>query len=298
MSQQQLKKHGKTFHFASRFLSKRQLESAAALYAICREIDDLADCTTDCEHARDQLNQLRTALETEDREHPIVQRVMNLSPAVNKAVLIELVDGVISDTHPVAIQSEGALFQYCYQVAGTVGLLMCDLFGVEDPAARHHAVDLGVAMQLTNICRDVLEDAQHGRRYLPETLVGSLLPEQLVDPTESEERMIREAVGILLLEAEARYESGISGLCFLPRSARLGILIAALGYREIGLILADRQFDVWQGRAYTTDQQKLVIAAKSTMRWLFSSRLHHYQGFHDQRLHRPLRQRPGVHWAS
>ena len=173
---------------------------------------------------------------------------------------MELTDGVLLDTQKVAIQSEAELLRYCYQVAGTVGLLMCDLFGVKDPVARHHAIDLGVAMQLTNICRDVYEDALNGRVYLPGDLFESITAEKIVSPDVST-TSVRQVVGYLLSEAEIRYESGISGLCFLPTQARLAIYVATLTYREIGLIIADVALILGWSRL-TTKTQKCLIALR------------------------------------
>lgn len=298
MSKEQLKKYGTTFHFAGQFLSSKQMEAAAHLYGICREIDDLADQAADKESARQDLLNLREALVNQDDSHPIVATALNIRPAITLAVLVELTDGVLLDTAEVVIETEVELLRYCYQVAGTVGLLMCDLFEVSDPVARHHAVDLGVAMQLTNICRDVQEDALNARIYLPQELIGPMTAEEIVEPNEKSVATVTPVINYLLIEAETRYESGISGLCFLPPQARLAILIAALTYREIGMVIADRAFDVWSGRAYTTKTQKLMIAFKGVMTFLFSRKPHHYQGFHDPTLHRGLNHRPGVHWAS
>jgi phytoene synthase len=297
MSKQQLKKYGTTFHFASQFLSAAQMQSAAELYGICREIDDLADTASDASQARTQLLVLRQALIYRDNAHPIVAKALAIQPSIGLDALIELIDGVLLDTEKVAIQSEAELLRYCYQVAGTVGLLMCDLFGVKDPVARHHAVDLGVAMQLTNICRDVYEDALNGRVYLPGDLFESMTAEKIVSPDAQTAESIKHVVGYLLSEAEIRYESGISGLCFLPTQARLAIYVAALTYREIGLVIADRRFDIWAGRAFTTKTHKCLIALRCVVTFLFSRKAHQYQGFHDAELHRGLNNRPGVHWA-
>ncbi len=297
MSKQQLKKYGTTFHFASQFLSTAQMQSAAELYGICREIDDLADTASDASQARTQLLVLRQALIHRDNAHPIVAKALAIQPSIGLDALIELTDGVLLDTEKVAIQSEAELLRYCYQVAGTVGLLMCDLFGVKDPVARHHAVDLGVAMQLTNICRDVYEDALNGRVYLPGDLFESMTAEKIVSPDAQTAESIKHVVGYLLSEAEIRYESGISGLCFLPTQARLAIYVAALTYREIGLVIADRRFDIWAGRVFTTKTHKCLIALRCVVTFLFSRKAHQYQGFHDAELHRGLNNRPGVHWA-
>ncbi len=297
MSKAQLKQHGKTFHFASRFLSNRDLDAAAELYGLCREIDDLADLSADPAMAATQLRQLIHALQQRDASHPMVRRALSIQPAIDLGVLVELIEGVLTDTGSVRIQTHEELFRYCYQVAGTVGLLMCDIFEVQDVRARHHAVDLGIAMQLTNIARDVVEDAASGRRYLPADTVGDLEPSDILNPQPKHTEMIELAVGKLLDEAELRYASGFSGLPFLPLRARITILIAGLVYREIGMVIADRSFDVWQPRAFTTGSQKLVTAVRALLTFAMDPRVHRYRGPHDARLHLGLPKRPGVHLA-
>ena len=192
MSKEQLKKYGTTFHFASQFLSAKHIESAANLYAICRQIDDIADTSDDKEQAKYDLLVLKQALINEDVSHPVVEAAKSIEPAICLETLVELTDGVLSDTGSVRLHSEPELMRYCYQVAGTVGLLMCDLFEITNPIARHHAVDLGVAMQLTNICRDVLEDAENGRVYLPETLIGPMSASEVAGATGANADRIRD----------------------------------------------------------------------------------------------------------
>ncbi len=298
MSAEKLKGYGTTFYFASHFLARSHMLAAAELYSVCREIDDIADTNEDRDSAREELLLLRSSLINKSTDHPIAAQALAIQPSISVQVLIELIDGVILDTKFVRIKTESELLQYCYQVAGTVGLLMCDLFEIKDPVARHHAIDLGVAMQLTNICRDVEEDAQNHRCYLPSELIDDLSPSQILSPTEKTKLLVQNTVSHLLLEADIRYKSGISGLCFLPSQARLSILIAALVYREIGSIIANRKFNIWLKRAYTSKGRKLIVAFKGILLFLFSRKLHRYQGFHDSSLHRGMSHRPGVHWAS
>ena len=298
MSRQQLKRHSATVHFAARFLSAGSHEMAANLYALCREIDDLADRGAPAKSARTALLELRQALQERQGAHPLVARALALRPAINIDVLIELVDGVIQDTGRVRIESEAELLRYCYRVAGAVGLLMCDIFGAHDQRARHHAVDLGIAMQLTNICRDICEDARAGRRYLPADLVGALSPAALLKPNAGQRARIKEVTAHLLSEAHMRYESGFIGLPFLPLRARLAIYIAGLSYQAIGGIIAGRGYDVWLARAHTSKRQKRLIAAQAVIRFMSSRKAHKYQGRHDPALHKGLNQRPGVHWAA
>lgn len=298
MSKQQLKRYGTTFYFASHCLSSSDLEAAAELYALCREIDDLADLCSDPERVAFDLRELIQALRQRDSMHPMVSRALGITPHIDLNVLIELIEGILSDTQNVRVQTMPELLHYCYQVAGTVGLLMCDLFEVKDARARHHAVDLGIAMQLTNISRDVVEDAANNRRYLPTELVGDIEPDQILQPSDDQAQEIQRAVAVLLDEADLRYLSGFSGLPFLPIRSRLCILIAGFVYRKIGEVIVNRGFNVWRPRAYTSRLVKLITAGRALFTFVFSRRIHQYQGAHDARLHQGLPRRPGVHLSS
>lgn len=297
MSQQQLKKYGTTFHFASRFLTAKQMDACAILYGICREIDDIADLSDDPQQARETLCELKQALQERDLDHPLAWRALTLTPAINIDVLIELIDGVIQDTDRVCMQDEAELMQYCYRVAGTVGLMMCDIFEVLDPQARHHAIDLGIAMQLTNISRDVYEDANARRRYLPASLVGSLSPEQILNPDSEQAKHIQTALQYLLEQADLRYQSGFMGLAFLPIRARFAIFIAGLIYQDIGLIIKHRDYNIWLPRAYTSKTRKLSTSLRGLITFICKRKYHHYRGHHNAALHRGLDHSPGVHWA-
>jgi phytoene synthase len=162
----------------------------------------------------------------------------------------------------VAIKDLDALLSYCYQVAGTVGLMMCDVLGAKNPAASPYAVDLGIAMQLTNICRDVLDDAVVGRRYLPASMVGDLSPGELVNPSADIQPQLQACLGQLLGIADRYYRSGEMGLSYLPAGARTGILTAARIYRQIGFGLQRRRYRYWQGRVVVHPARKVVVTAK------------------------------------
>ena len=297
MSQELLKKYGTTFYFASQFLSSKQIATCAELYSVCREIDDIADLNKDPQQAHHILTELKQALKACDLNHPLAYRALTLSPKIDIDVLIELIEGVMQDIYEVNLQDEAELMQYCYRVAGTVGLMMCDIFDVHDPQARHHAVDLGVAMQLTNISRDVCEDANIRRRYLPVSLVGSLSPEQILNPDRQQAKLIQNALEYLLKQADLRYQSGFLGLSFLPIRARFAILIAGLIYRDIGTIIKHRNYNIWLPRAYTSKPRKIFTALRGMAAFICIKKYHHYQGYHNAALHRGLNHSPGVHWA-
>jgi phytoene synthase len=135
---------------------------------------------------------------------------------IEPGIVRELIAGMASDAETVRVADEAELLRYCYRAAGTVGLMMCRVLDAPEPAAAAHAVDLGIAMQLTNLCRDVSADARMGRRYLPASLVGDIGPTELIDPSPTLQPALRAAVARLLALAETYYASGEAGLPFLP----------------------------------------------------------------------------------
>jgi phytoene synthase len=167
--------------------------------------------------------------------------------------------GLRGDLGAVALADEAALERYAFRVAGTVGLMMCDVLGVEAASARRAAVDLGIAMQFTNIARDVVEDARAGRRYLPATWLD-LSPRRLARPDGAARRMAAPAVARLLDRAEARYAGGWRGFSHLPRSARPGIAAAAALYRAIGTGIAASGHDIAAPCARPGRGRRLAIA--------------------------------------
>ena len=132
----------------------------------------------------------------------------------------DIIDGLLGDQKVVQIKDETELLRYCYRVAGTVGVLMCSILNCDDGKAKDYAIDLGIAMQLTNIARDVLEDAQMGRRYLPESWVGDITPKRIVEISKSPElessKLICSGTQKLLELADKYYESGLVGCSYLP----------------------------------------------------------------------------------
>lgn len=237
----------RSFRWASAFLSQAQRRRVAALYAFCRAVDDLADADGATPEAQQDLVRLQTALAAEPNgeslwpEDYIWFRRLCLDCGVEFQVVQDLLDGMISDLGVVRIQSDADLIRYCYQAAGTVGLMMCSVLGVRDPRALRHAVDLGIAMQLTNISRDVLEDAEASRVYLPGERLRAVgvAPEDLVEGRAN-------ALGVslvvhdVLAMAEGYYRSADDGMRFLPARARWAILVASRLYRGIGRRLRRR----------------------------------------------------------
>ena len=265
VANQMLTQRGRTFHWARRLLSARHAGRATRLYGFCRHIDDLVDECSSLAAAYAALAVVRQALQTGQSDDPVTRDMLQLMRDcdIDPAIPLELVEGVEGDLGEVRVTDMAELLRYCYRVAGTVGLMMTDVLDVSAPEALPHAVDLGIAMQLTNICRDVRDDALLGRRYLPATLVGALEPSALVDPDAATQATAVHAIGALLTLADRYYASGEQGLRYLPPGARSGILVAARVYREIGVVLRQRGGDCWTSRATVSTAAKAGITLRA-----------------------------------
>lgn len=295
-----LRKYGKTFYFAGRFLGKEALEASARLYAFCRHVDDEVDLAESTQAAVWALAHIREALISEASGSALIADFKALSAqyALSPAVTLALLDGMEADLGKVRIADEAALLRYCYQVAGTVGIHMSQILGTSDEDAVYHAVDLGIAMQLTNIARDVLEDAARDRLYLPRTLVGPVEPDQISTLRGEERQRVQGAVLAVLEMAETYYASGMAGIAYLPRRARLGITVAAQAYREIGSILKSRSGDYGAGRAYVGMRRKLHLAARCALSRASGRSLARASLSHERHLHAPLQGLPFCHGTS
>ena len=260
-----LRRHGKSFHFASWFLGKRHADRATRLYALCRHLDDLADEAPCPAAARVLLTHLRADLRAGVAAGAFQAAFLTLRRDTDMPAepMLDLIDGLISDLGTVRLADEAALLDYSYHVAGTVGLMMCAVLDVHDPKARLPAISLGVAMQLTNIARDISADAALGRRYLPARWVGALEPEALLAPTPTIEQDLTVATKRLLALADEHYRIGEAGLGYLPWRARFAILVAARTYREIGVVIAEAGYQSWRGRATVSPWRKLLVAGQA-----------------------------------
>ncbi len=284
-----LSRHGRSFHFASKLLDPETALRSARLYRFCRYVDDIADEATDRESALQRLDAITAMLRRGEASDPVVADFLALARScqISVAPALELVQGVRSDLGNVRFADERDLLRYCYRVAGTVGLMMCGVLDVRDPRALPFAIDLGIAMQLTNIARDVGEDAANGRRYLPASMLGDVDPTAIGQPDTNLEVRLASAVKQLLARAENYYLSGQRGLVFLPARARLGIRVAARVYRRIGKRLRSLRHASWRTRAVVPAWQKLAVAVKAIGTEYFS-RLRAKPVAHDPELHRSL----------
>jgi len=208
--------HAKTFFFASRFLPRPIAAEAYAVYAYCRTVDDLID-----EHTGEENPPDREALLAENRKLLSGDHPAAFAPGfhwtcrkrgIPLSLLDDLVEGCSRDRNRVRIRDRDDLFEYCYLVASVVGLMMSRVFGISDKEAYPHAVEMGLAMQLTNILRDVREDYERDRIYLPadELEARSLSVEDLLAEGPSKEW--RTYLGELVSCARTFYQSAEKGL--------------------------------------------------------------------------------------
>lgn len=285
-----LRRHGKTFHLASQLLGPRHAERAAVLYGFCRHVDNLADEACDPLTAMAALEAVRRSLVSGRAQDPWTEAMLALhaSTDMSLAPAIALLDGVQSDLSAVRVADEAALLRYAYQVAGTVGVMMCAVLDVRDPRAKPFAIDLGIAMQLTNIARDIGEDARMGRRYLPASWIGDVPAADIALPGLALQRELSVATRRLLELADRYYASGEAGLAFLPRRARLAILAAARMYRAIGVKIAAADYRSWDRRAVVGPVAKAGYTAQALLVFAFSPRLHRRSAVHDATLQRAL----------
>jgi phytoene synthase len=287
---------GRSFYWASKLLGKRHADRATRLYGFCRYVDDLADEATSPDAAHLALAQVTDAIGSGITHDPLVQDMLVLMRecAIDPAIVLELIQGVASDLSTVRIKDEAALLRYCYQVAGTVGLMMCAVLDVTDARAYAHAVDLGIAMQLTNICRDVSSDAELNRVYLPATCMGDVEVAALIKPTPTMQPPLQACVASLLEKAECYYRSGEQGLAYLPVGARSGILVAARVYRGIGTALKRRHYHYWPQRIVVSNTIKAAITAHALLTRPFTLSFWRPHIAHQTSLHTSLHGLPCI----
>ena len=262
-----LARHGKSFHWARYFLGKEVAEQATQLYAFCRYLDDIADDTeyNNQDELLDIKNSLNSASNLDDKD-PRIESFKKLHKIVNfnLSAVNDLIDGLITDQKDVCINNEELLIQYAYQVAGTVGLMMASILNAQSKRAFPFAIDLGIAMQLTNIARDVLEDAENHRRYIPGVFCNDMPPKEILAGAFDNDLLTREiiksSINQILHIAEKYYDSGLLGLSYLPIRNHLAIGIAAIIYRQIGRKLLKKGTQWWTGRQVVGIFEKLIYS--------------------------------------
>jgi phytoene synthase len=257
--------HGKTFHFASRFFPAQYRQAVVSLYAFFRTLDDLVDERDEhwrCDDVQQELDAWRawfsTGMCSRAPREPLGTTIAVLLNEYRIPVVLfhDFLDGLYSDLEPREFRNFPELYHYCYQVAGTVGLAMASVLGVHSEQARQAAKELGVAMQLTNILRDIGNDLSVGRTYLPcEELerFGSSWDHlhRLYREQRGPDERFRALMAYQIQRARRYYQEGLHGVWLLAPTCRPPILLAGRLYQQILSEIERKQYDVLRNRAST-----------------------------------------------
>lgn len=291
--------HAKTFYWANRLIPREFRRDFAVLYAFCRLADDTVDETPDAHQARNQVQRILCDLDAGSSDVPAVSAFLELCRrrSVPLDYAHELLIGVVSDIGAIRVQGMRELLRYAYRVASTVGLMVCRILNVTDPQALAYAIDLGVAMQLTNIARDVVEDAESNRVYLPAECVDAHRVLAACRGDVRAQASVYPHILELLEVAEQYYRSADSGMCYLPPWARWGILTASRCYEAIGTRIRQRQNVYWSGRVYTPSTRKALLTLSGFGELLIRPRYWspRFGPGHDAGLHQALAGLPETH---
>ena len=238
-----LKKHAKSFYWASFFLSKDTFKKCSSLYNFCRTLDDIADNNTNLQSKKEIFLKFKKDFENKNLNNQIINDMWSIvdSESISKQIVIDLFDGVETDLEEkVVINSKKDLLVYSYRVAGTVGLMMSKILKVKNKEALKGAIDLGIAMQLTNIARDVCEDKERNRQYVSHDFSA-----------------IREIIN----ESQIFYENSFNSIRYIPFKSRFSVIVARRVYRKIGdYILKQKNIDNYNkaGKIYVPMFEKAI----------------------------------------
>ena len=241
MTENYLTIYAKSFNWAGFFLPKKIYKKCSSLYDFCRTIDDIADQELTLDIKIEQFKQFKNNFTNKDFNNQIIKNMYELidNTGISKKVVYDLFDGVESDLkNEVKINTKKELLIYSYRVAGTVGLMMAKILKVKKQNALKAAIDLGIAMQLTNIARDVVEDNTNNRKYI---------------------ELNFESIKSTIIIADSFYQSSFLSIRDIPISCRFAILVARRVYRQIGNnILSKKNIENYNnsGKIYVSSVEK------------------------------------------
>jgi len=243
MNNNLLEKHAKTFYWASFFLSREIFKKCSALYNFCRTLDDIADDINQLEVKKNNFSEFKKDFLNKNFNNQIIKDMWSIinSENISKKVVIDLFHGVETDLkEKVRIKSKGDLLVYSYRVAGTVGLMMSKILKVKNSGALKGAIDLGIAMQLTNIARDVIEDKKRDRKYI-----------------NSDFSYIQETIK----DSEIFYQKSFKSISCIPLRSRFSVIVARRVYKKIGhFILKQKNTENYNkaGKIYVPTFRKII----------------------------------------
>jgi len=238
-----LKKHAKSFYWASFFLSSNTLDKCSSLYNFCRTLDDIVDDDNNLEIKKEIFSKFKRDFENKNLNNQIIKDMWSVidNENISKQIIIDLFNGVETDLkEKVVINSKKDLLVYSYRVAGTVGLMMSKILKVKNKEALKGAIDLGIAMQFTNIARDVCEDKARNRQYIDHDFL---------------------AIQKIISESQILYENSFNSISNIPIRSRFSVIVARRIYRKIGdYILKQKNIDNYNkaGKIYVPMVEKII----------------------------------------
>ena len=238
-----LAKYAKSFNWAGFFLPKKTYEKCSALYDFCREADNIADDENNIEIKKDNFIKFRNNFVNKNYDDPVIKNMWDLINefSISTKIVDDLFEGINSDIKEnVKLNSKKELLIYSYRVAGTVGLMMAKILNVHKEQSLKSAIDLGIAMQLTNISRDVMEDKKNNRFYINESF---------------------EDIKTTIKLSEKFYENSFYSIKEIPLSFRFSILVARRVYRKIGYkILNKKDLKNYKasGKIFVSNFEKII----------------------------------------
>lgn len=266
--QQKTAQSGSSFYYSFMFLSKQRREAITALYAFCREVDDIADECTDFNIAQTKLNWWRTEIESlyQDKpQHPVSKALLKPIKTyhLDAEHFIEIIDGMEMDLNFNRYEDFKQLQLYCYRVASVVGLLSAQIFGFNNRKTLKFAHDLGMAFQLTNIIRDVGEDARRNRIYLPldELSKFKVTEDDILHNRESD--AVKQLLDYQIERAESYYDRALNELPSEDKkNQRVGLMMAAIYRTLLREIKADGAQKVLNSRTSLGALRKIYLAVQ------------------------------------
>mgnify|MGYP001417405541 CR=1 FL=1 len=242
-NQNYLSIYAKSFNWAGFFLPKQTYQKCSFLYDFCRVADNIADDENTIETKEKKFKEFENNFNQKNLDDPIIKNMWKLIEEFNISIKIihDLFDGIRSDINEkVKLNSQKDLLVYSYRVAGTVGLMMAKILKVNKKNSLKSAIDLGIAMQLTNISRDVIEDLKNERFYINENF---------------------EDIKSTIILAEKFYENSFYSIKEIPISFRFSILVARRVYRKIGYkILNKKNIENYRksGKIFVSNSEKII----------------------------------------
>ncbi|MDC2998319.1 squalene/phytoene synthase family protein [Candidatus Pelagibacter sp.] len=235
--------YAKSFNWAGFFLPKKTYEKCSALYDFCREADNIADDANKIEIKKDNFIKFKNNFINKNFDDPVIKNMWDLINefSISTKIVDDLFEGINSDIKEnVKLNSKKELLIYSYRVAGTVGLMMAKILNVHKEQSLKSAIDLGIAMQLTNISRDVIEDKKSNRFYINESF---------------------EDIKTTIKLSEKFYENSFYSIKEIPLSFRFSILVARRVYRKIGYKILNKQnIENYKksGKIYVSNIEKII----------------------------------------